>query len=193
MKPILVTIILGSNNMPGSAQQGKEEIHNFIRKYKTIRTIIDVGAGSATYPKLISDSTRRFVGVEIWSPYIEQFKLDQWYQKIVISDIRYLDWEKLIAEERNRFGVTGQTKEVCVIFGDVLEHIEKDNALEVLNKVLAYSDHVVVSIPVDGREGKIHFDNPNEAHISNWRFDELEVLAQWEQTLQSKGIGVFLK
>ena len=81
----------------------------------------------------------------------------------------------------------------CIIFGDVLEHMEKNTALELLERAVNDYRHVVISIPIDGSGSKIHYGNKYEAHLSQWTYDELKDLYNWEVRFTSGGIGVFCK
>ena len=167
--------------MPGSCIQGKQEIKEFINNHSDIKTIVDVGAGSATYPKLLGDRYT-YIGIEIWQPYVGIFGLDSFYKEVIIADVRHCKFPK------------GN----CIIFGDILEHLPKQDALKVLQKAWGKYKHVVVSVPVSSTSGKIypgkiHYGNPNEAHLSAWDYEELKKMFEWEKTLTSKDIGIFLK
>lgn len=163
--------------MPGSQVNGKSVIKDFIESKKDIVRIVDVGAGSGTYPKLLG-SKYEYVAIEIWKPYVEMFNLELYYDQIIIEDITKLrTWPK------------GD----CIIFGDVLEHLDTEKGSRVLSKAVNDYKHVIVSIPVDGREGKIHYGNPHEQHLSSWTFDQLQYAAAWEVTSESGDIGVFCR
>lgn len=166
--------------MPSSAVNGKSVIKEFIDSQKDIKVIVDVGCGQGTYAKLLGDKYD-YLGIEIFEDYVEKFKLKDLYMSMFIADIydvaRMNQWPK------------GD----CIIFGDVLEHLPKDKALIVLEKALRAFKHVVISIPVDGRVGKVHYGNEAELHLSDWTYEEVESLADWERTAESKKIGVFCK
>jgi SAM-dependent methyltransferase len=170
--------------MPGSCIIGKEEISNWFDKQGSIKTIIDVGCGSGTYRKLLKKDYY-WVGVEIWVPYIELFNLDSLYNEIIIADIAYFDFSYLL----NRF----KKEETCVILGDVIEHLDKADGLRVLNNVLNETGHFVLSLPVDGRDSEIHYGNLFESHKSKWAFKEVVSLCRWEKTIESRGMGIFIK
>lgn len=161
--------------MPGSVPQGKQEIKEFIDRQSDIRTILDIGCGAGTYPKLLGPMYT-YIGVEIWKPYGKMWELDKLYK-----DIIYADFTTIVLPDSD-----------CVIFGDVLEHVEKEKAVDVLRSTLFRFAHVVVSIPVDGRPGKVHYGNPHEAHISTWTYQELKDFYPWAKSFHSKGIGIFL-
>ena len=86
--------------MGTSHPETKPWIMQQIRKYKP-KSILDVGAGSGTYAKLLYKNgyMRATVdAVEVWQPYIEEFKLKEKYRHVYSVDIRdfdnhYRDWE----------------------------------------------------------------------------------------------------
>lgn len=178
MKPSLDLISSGLNNMPGSVINCKAEIKDWILKRTDIFNIVDVGAGSGTYFELLAyNKIYKWTAVEIFQPYVKKFNLSGKYNKVIVGDI-----SKINLPDGD-----------LIIFGDVLEHLEKEEALRVLNKALGKYKHVVVSIPIDGRSSKIHFGNEYEAHLSKWTYEEFCVITDWNLTLSSKGIGGFAK
>lgn len=117
--------------MPNSVKQGKEEIKKFIQEQGDIKTILDIGCGEGTYPKLLGKDYV-YLGVEIYEPYVKMFDLTKYYKSITIADV----------SEVEEFPEAD-----CVIFGDVLEHLEKDKAFKVINNAIKHFKHIIVSIP----------------------------------------------
>lgn len=169
-------------NLPGSVVQGKEQIKQFVQKHLDIKKIVDVGAGSGTYRTLIGDGYE-WTAIEIWEPYVERFNLTQLYKKIVIGNVFEL------------FKINSFPSGDCIIFGDVLEHLVKEEALVVLQKALENYKHVIVSIPIGEWTAQEHYGNKYELHISTWSFKELEDLYEWKykQFFGKNSIGVFCK
>ena len=163
--------------MPGSRSNGKHKIKEFVLK-NNIKTILDIGSGGATYPKLLGKKYK-FTAVEIWEPYQVWFNYRDYYKEVIIGDASMI---KLPEAD-------------CIIFGDVLEHMEKEKALKLLKKCLMVFEHVIVSIPVteDGSiyPAAIHYNNPNEAHISGWTFKELKDLFPWRVAEVERDIAIF--
>jgi hypothetical protein len=60
-----------------------------------------------------------------------------------------------------------------VIIGDVLEHLEKPEARSVLMQLQAWTDHVLVSIPIRHYEQGEHEGNWFEIHRAQWRHEEM--------------------
>jgi hypothetical protein len=123
-----------------------------------------------------------YIGIEIWEPYIGMFDLHSLYKEIIISDVSSCKLPK------------GD----CIIFGDVLEHLPKKDALRVLREAGEQYNHMILSIPISMKRGeivpaKVHYGNPYEAHLSDWIFAELEKMYRWNKVILSGGIGIFIK
>lgn len=144
--------------MSVSSPKGKKEILEWFRDREDIKTIVDLGPGSGTYPKLLGKEKYTWKAVEIWGPYVEMFGLNDLYEEIRIGDIRYMD----IPEGD------------CVIFGDVVEHMEKDDAIKTFLKIEKLFPHAVLSIPINSHTQYVHEGNVFEKHLSVWTEEEIE-------------------
>jgi SAM-dependent methyltransferase len=154
-----------------SLRGGKPETAQWFKENESsITRVLDIGAGSGTYIKLIKEEFKicldsHWIAIEAWKPYIEKFKLESLYNKVINQDVRTLDWDSL-----GEFSVT--------IAGDVLEHMTKEEAVELVSKILKKSKTLIISIPVvympqDELEG-----NPFEVHVKpDWSHEE--VLLTW--------------
>jgi len=99
------------------------------------KQIVDVGAGDGFYGKLIKYCLpETFVcAVEKRKDYILQWKLEEIYNKVLNEDIiKAIDI------------VTGD----LIIFGDVLEHLEKKYSVEVLDKAVRKFKNILINSPV---------------------------------------------
>ena len=168
--------------MSNSKVNGKEQIKAFVDSLDDVQVILDIGCGSATYPKLLAGGNYSFIGIEIFEPYIKKFDLNDYYDEIIVGDAGKLLTLPLAD---------------LIIFGDVLEHMEKESALELILKAIKSFEHVIISIPVtkDGSisPAEIHYQNIFEAHISGWTFNEIKKLAKWKFVTESGGLGIFYK
>lgn len=181
MKPILVITFLDSNDMPGSREIGKADIKKWIDKQGDIKVIVDIGCGSGTYPRLLGNRYE-YIGIEIWEPYVAMFGLNDLYEELIISDVR----------------LCSLPEGDCIIFGDILEHLPKEDALKLIIESGKGYKHMVISIPISESEGeitygRIHYGNPNEEHKSAWTFEELMKMFIWENAILSRGMGIFIK
>jgi hypothetical protein len=163
--------------MPGSVIFGKKIIDKWLKKQKDIKTIVDIGAGMGNYPKLFGGAYQ-YIAIEIWAPYIEQYNLHELYKEIIVGDVRHIKLPK------------GD----CAILGDIVEHLPKDDALKVLDRVDKKYKHVIISIPVGGMVQGSSQGNKFEAHLSFWEFQELSnILKHYKVKKQEEYIGVFIK
>jgi predicted TPR repeat methyltransferase len=157
--------------MSYSLKSGKAEtLAWFTANESTIDTIVDIGPGSGTYIKLIKEeagccANATWIGVEIWEPYIEEYNLKNRYTRILNQDVRTIDWAALTPN--------------VVIAGDVLEHMTKEEAIILVDKILSVAKTLIVSIPIRYMPQDEHaYENPHEAHIKDdWSHEE--VLATW--------------
>lgn len=164
--------------MPSSSPKGKREIHEWFHNRRDIDIVIDVGCGDGTYPKLLKDRSYEWIGIEIHEPYIEKYKLYELYEKVIVADIRM--WTIPIVD--------------CIIFGDVLEHMTKEDAKEVVRRALLSCRHIVISIPINYPQKASH-DNPYEEHKSIWTWEELDEWLPEEFKFRKlfDNIAVFIK
>lgn len=144
--------------MPGSSEKGKSTIKKWFDRLEP-ETVLDVGPGWGTYSKLLRKKGQFWHAIEIYEPYIRQFNLKKYYDKIFVGDIR---------------SFTSGLRYDMVICGDVLEHIKNKEAEAVLKNLLANSKNIIVSLPLDAetRPGKGTGDkdwgNPHELHRGQW-------------------------
>jgi cyclopropane fatty-acyl-phospholipid synthase-like methyltransferase len=123
------------------------------------RRILDVGPGWGKYGVLLReylDPTPMWVdAVEAWPPYIVDHRLEGIYDTVHhgfaedLDDVLLMDYD-------------------LVTMGDVIEHMEKDAALDFLSRCPGW---VVIATPV------VHFHTdeglpPTEAHVSHWTMDD---------------------
>ena len=79
--------------MSYSLKSGKAEtLAWFQANQSTIKTVVDIGPGSGTYVKLIREDAQccvdaTWIGVEIWKPYIEEFRLESRYNQVLNQDV----------------------------------------------------------------------------------------------------------
>jgi hypothetical protein len=143
-----------------SSTEGKIQTFVWINNHD-IKSILDVGAGSGTYYDLLHNNgfdTSKMDALEVWLPYVGDYDLPSKYKSVFIEDAR--TWQNW--------------KYDLVILGDVLEHMTKDEALAVWDKVAAEAKHAIISIPI------IHYPqghlagNPYEEHVKDdWTVEEV--------------------
>lgn len=149
--------------MPFSSTDGKawsvERMKHMANKFQ-IHTVVDVGVGAGTYTQYRSIFPgSRWIGLEAWEPYVQQYDLINKYDQLIMGDVREQDWQQLPSD--------------LVIMGDVLEHMTKEEAVALVNQSLASGKLALVSLPVvyypqDAWEG-----NEYERHIKpDWSYEE---------------------
>ncbi len=123
-------------------------------------TTLDIGAGAGKYGHLsrVVDPYTKVDALEVWEPYIKEFNLKSLYDKVIKVDVR----------EYNDFNYD------LVIMGDILEHMEKEDAINLWNKVAVQAKAAILSIPICHMpQGHVH-GNPYEEHIKDdWSHEEV--------------------
>jgi|LakMenEpi03Aug12_release.lakeMendotaPanAssembly.Ray.scaffolds.fasta_scaffold46354_6 hypothetical protein len=135
--------------MPSSTQYFKNETKEYIlSSYGPETRILDIGAGVGTYNTLLKDGNYTNMDcVEAWEKYITGYGLTERYRYVFHGDVTELEIDF--------------TQYDLIILGDVLEHIERSKAQELISK-MTHCD-VIVAIPFESEQG-VFFDNPFEIH-----------------------------
>lgn len=118
--------------------------------------ILDVGPGFGKYSVLLREylnvKPSQIHAVEMWPEYVTD-RLRCMYDAVFINDV--CEMESFDAYD-------------MVLMADVIEHIEKEKALELLSRI---NCRVIVSTP----EHFFHTDEglpPTEEHVSHWTLDD---------------------
>lgn len=172
--------------MPISSRAGKKKIIQWVKSFKNINTILDLGCGVGTYIKIFKEEgdilkNTKWTGVEVWTPYIEKFKLIDRYDNIINADIREVNFQTL-----GNFNL-------CFL-GDVLEHVTKDQSIKLVNELVNYCDYVIISIPIGHWPQDAIEENPYEVHVKDdWSDSEVkETFPHIIDSAIDKKIGVYL-
>jgi hypothetical protein len=159
--------------MPVSTPWGKDWAVDRIRElneYSSIFNVVDVGAGVGTYGKLLRplfEGWVDFEAVEVWEPYVEEYKLEEIYNSVRVADV---------LKERNVCPIGTD----LLIFGDVIEHLPKADAKRILrnridNVPRSMQQLTLVAIPIVYVPQGAVYGNPYEAHLPENHWDEEEM------------------
>jgi hypothetical protein len=155
--------------MPRSRAEGKKWICEHILEDEP-ESVLDVGAGAGTYSELLRSklSDSFWTAVEIFEPYAFKFELRDKYDRVVVGDFLNADVEP----------------HDVVILGDVLEHVDKAQALEMWARARKLARATVyLCLPLDHYEQGPVNGNPHEEHKHHWSHDE--VLADLDGIIES--------
>jgi hypothetical protein len=145
--------------MPISHNTNVDYVARLIRDNEP-KTVLDVGAGAGKYGHLYRAIYPYYQidALEVWEPYIEEYNLNYLYNNIFKEDVRSFD----------NFNYD------LVILGDILEHMEKEEAIRVMESVKSQAKMAIISIPTcDCPQGHIH-GNPYEEHVKDdWTHEEV--------------------
>ena len=133
--------------MASSYKKYKEEVREYILgRFSTDIEILDVGAGCGTYKDLLKEY-KKMDAVEVFKPNIRNYNLESKYRNVYNVNICDFTYEY--------YGL--------VIFGDILEHLEVEEAQEVLDYAMEHSKEVLVALPYLYEQG-IEENNVYEIH-----------------------------
>jgi 2-polyprenyl-3-methyl-5-hydroxy-6-metoxy-1,4-benzoquinol methylase len=125
------------------------------------RDLLDVMLGER-YRK--EDWQIKIDGIEIFTDYIQD------HQKSIYDEI-YIGNAFDVIDTLGAYDV--------IILGDVLEHFEKDQARQLIDKCIEHCNtHIILSIPLGEKwiQPEI-YGNPFEKHLSFWEFEEFKPFA----------------
>lgn len=162
--------------MPTSSTDGRRWVTDRFAD-STVSTVVDVGPGRGTYSILGRHLiwAARWVGVEVYEPYVDRFLLGELYDDIVIADIR--DWKPE--------GLT----DYAIIFGDILEHLPRADAVDVLTWHMDRASEIHVSVPIVHSPQDACYGNDAEAHLYHWNFQEMSRLLPGAEAFKGVQIG----
>lgn len=141
-------------------------IADYVRQHvKPSQRILDIGAGWGKYRWILPEY--EMDAVEVWQPYVEQEKLDAYYRKVFIQDIRDFRFSE---------------RYPMVIMGDVLEHIPSEDAQRVVQYICDNCDYLIVATPfemkqsaVDGNKHEFHEQADLNEAVMTERYPMLEL------------------
>jgi len=168
--------------MPGSLPENKYIVVNWFNEIKP-RLILDIGPGKGTYSMLLRkckpiEDIQKWTCVEIFEPYIEKYDLKSKYEHIINTDIKIVDFNVL-------------PKYDLIIAGDILEHLEKSEAICLIERLKKHTKNLIVSIPiVDYPQGPSE-GNIYESHLCSFTHEEMDILMQSYRKLTGETLGYY--
>jgi hypothetical protein len=142
-------------------------------KFQTLEQQWDINAGPL--------AGNKWTGVEVWEPYIKEFKLESRYDTIINQDVRELDYDSI-----GPFDVA--------VAGDVLEHMTKEDAVKVVDNILNVATFLFISIPIIHYPQEAVHGNPYEEHIKDdWSHAEMmNTFPQIVKHHAGRRVGVYM-
>lgn len=161
--------------MPLSTADGRGWVYDRIAQ-TTAPVILDIGAGEGTYSNLARHLRldAEWIAVEIHEPYVERFLLESKYDVIVVADAR-------------RF--RPHQEPYVVLMGDVLEHMPREDAVELIEWHLQHADEIMVSVPIVYSPQEACHGNDHEEHLYHWQFHEMASLLPGCETFEGALVG----
>jgi hypothetical protein len=154
--------------MPYSSDVFKNTVIEHIKyvNYKKRNAkILDVGPGAGFYGEQLKNHF--YIDcIEIHEPYVNTFSLNEKYNNVHVGDILDFDYDGYD----------------YIIMGDVLEHIKKDSAKDLINKITEKNIKCFVAVPFlyeqgawQGVESEIHHQPDLTERVMETRYPNLNL------------------
>lgn len=140
--------------MPYSSRESDAFVIDFVWRNQ-IFNVLDVGAGAGKYYDLLGPHLACIDGIEVWEPYIHQFNLRDKYDNLYFGDARAL----VSTMTEGRYDM--------VLFGDVLEHMPKEDALTLWQESARVATWGLISVPIIHFPQGAEYGNPYEVHVQD--------------------------
>lgn len=165
--------------VPGSSPEGKVQAVEFARTIAPPATVLDIGPGMGTWHGLLAPHWQaEWTCIEIWAPYVDRYDLRDKYDRVIIEDAAFVSLAEL------------HTLYDLAIFGDVIEHLSKPWAVEMVLR-LPWR-HALISVPIITYPQGAWEGNPYEAHKATWCTQDVIRAFPVTRHWAGEEIGVFL-
>lgn len=170
----------------GISNVESQDIIEFWITQRWPETLLDIGAGAGRYGITAQHMYRtkqltfpiHTTAVEVWEPYIKEHNLHKKYDEVICIDARDIEnWDYDL-----------------VIFGDVLEHMSREDGIKIWNKAKEQARAAIISIPLGHHPQGDIAGNQYECHVGDdWSVED--VLATFDGIVDYKvfeQVGAFL-
>lgn len=130
---------------------------------KLIRgTVLDLGCGMGYWGMILKNRGHKIVGVDVSSSYLNLLKMLDVYESLLKSSACALPFREAEFD--------------TVLAIETIEHLRKQDGLELLRQAKEVSDRVIVTTPLDisGNEDLPDWVPESEHHLSSWTEQELQ-------------------
>jgi hypothetical protein len=137
--------------------------------------VLDVGVGFGRWGIIVREFCENWYGRELrkdWRIHIEGIEVFA----DCITDYHHSFYDKIhIADARRLLPALFEEQWDVVIFGDVIEHFPKAEALDLLTRAIESSAYVLLNVPLGSEWSQEEsYGNPYERHLSEWSADDFQ-------------------
>ena len=141
--------------MPYSSRESDAFVIDFVWRNQ-IHSVLDVGAGAGKYFDILGPHVARIDGIEVWEPYVSEFNLHDKYDTLYVGDAREVMALDILDGSYD-----------MVVFGDVLEHMPKEDALTLWQESARVATWGLISVPIIHFPQGAEYGNPYEVHVQD--------------------------
>jgi hypothetical protein len=136
--------------------------------------VLDVGVGFGRWGMIVREFCDVWYGrvsESAWSVYVEGIEAF----RDNISQYHRAFYNRIYQGDAREIIFTLEGPWDVIIFGDVLEHFERETAEKILSWCLERSDYIMINIPLGGEWPQSDtYENPYERHLSVWVEQDFE-------------------
>lgn len=171
-----------------SDNENKEVIKDWIHEIDNdgaVQThVLDIGAGTGTYSKLAKREGEVWTALEVFYPYVNMFGLHDLYESVIIGDARYINYSILprnyLLSTNSKKGYEGGYGWDLIIAADMLEHMTREDAKNLIQKLTNHCRRLLICFPVEHQEQHAGEEgNDFETHVDHWTFDEMDMYLRY--------------
>jgi ubiquinone/menaquinone biosynthesis C-methylase UbiE len=137
-----------------------------LKEINSYKNVIDVGCGTGRVIKRLKFIDKKqmlskvyFLGLDIWLPSL--LKSKRIYDDVILCTAQNLPLRKVSS--------------TCILAIDFIEHLNKNDAIQVLNEFETISDSIILLIPVGlNIKEELEDENPFQRHLSEWYPNEFK-------------------
>jgi hypothetical protein len=126
---------------------------------KGCKTVVELGAGRFYKLSLVHVSVKKRIGIEIFKDYFD--------------NPSFLDCDRILGDVRDFETLLKPEDMDCAFLIDVIEHLPKNESMELLRKVTSRFNRLLLTVPEGNHPQTERDGNGYQRHVSSWTMGDL--------------------